>query len=54
MSGNNLVVSLNQLLIKYKQLPYLALKKNSRWYIIPHKPHRPKLFHFRIATSAIK
>ena len=46
--------SLAQIYLKYKQLPYVAIKKNSRWFIIPHKPKKPKMLHFNVATNAIK
>ncbi len=54
MPGNKSTTIISALLIKYNELPYVTIKKNSKYYLIPHKPSRPASVHFNIATSAIK
>ena len=46
--------SLLTLIKAYKILPYITIKKYSKYYLVPHKPNRPIYYHFNIATALIK
>ncbi len=54
MSGNKPATVFSTLLLKYNELPYVTIKKSSKYYLIPHKPSRPSSVHFEIAASTIK
>jgi hypothetical protein len=54
MVTKNISDCLSSLLLSYSQLPYVTIKKSSKYYLIPHRPSRPKSVHFNIATKTIK
>lgn len=54
MSFKLISSNLKSLLQLYNQLPYVAIKKKGKHYILPHRPTRPKTVNFKIATETIK
>jgi hypothetical protein len=46
--------SLRMLLKRYRDLPYVAIKRHSKYYLIPHRPSKPDQIFFKITSKKIE
>lgn len=46
--------SFRGLLKRYRDLPYVAIKRHSKYYLIPHRPSKPDQLSFKIVSKKIE